>query len=97
MKKVTQAKNTIETLSELVELQNIEIDYLRYIVHRYETKHGSEIARNIEPLPEHISFTIPISAKYEKLICKRIDYKAIGLESNFMRIQKIINSLNEKP
>jgi hypothetical protein len=97
MKKVTQAQSTLETLSELVKMQNNEIDYLRYIVHRYETKHGSEIARNIAPLPEHIGFSIPISTKDEKLMCKRIDYKAIGLESNYMRIQKIINSLNEKP
>jgi hypothetical protein len=96
MKKVTQAINTLETLSELVKIQHIEIDYLRHIVHRYETKHGSEIARNISPLPEHVSFSIPISTKYEKLMCKRIDYKAIGLESNYMRIQKIINTLNEK-
>jgi hypothetical protein len=97
MKKATQAKNTIELLSELVELQNIEIKCLRSIVHRYENKHGSEVARNIEPLAEHIGFSIPISTKYEKLICKRIDYKAIGIESNYMIIQKIINSLNENP
>ena len=96
MKKVTQAINTLHELSELVKMQNNEIENLRYIVHRYETKHGSEIARNIEPLPEHVSFSIDISKKDEKLMCKRIDFKAIGLKSNYMMIQKIINSLNIK-
>jgi hypothetical protein len=94
MKKVTQAINTLETLFELVKIQNNEINRLRYIVARYNMKHGEEVFAGITELPETSDFHIQQHSL--GVTCKIVDYKKVGIDSDFMRMQKIINSLNEK-
>jgi hypothetical protein len=95
MKKVTQSINTLEVLSELVKLQNNEIKRLRYIVARYHMKHGEDVFAGITELPETSDFHI--QQRTNGVNCKIVDYKKVGIDSDFMRMQKIINSLNEKP
>lgn len=94
MKQVRQAQTTLERLSELVRLQESEIKRLRYIVARYQMKHGDEISDGITNLAESHNFHV--QQHPEKTICKIVDHEKLGLDSDFMRIQKIINELNEK-
>ena len=94
MKKVTQAINTIEALADLTHMQNNEIKRLRYIVARYHVKHGEEVFGGITDLPDTHDFHI--TQRTNGVNCKIVDYKKVGIDSDFMRIQKIINSLNEK-
>ncbi len=95
MKKVRQALNTLEALSDLVQMQDNEIKRLRYIVARYHTKQGEGVSDGIINLPDTHDFDV---RKYDDSAnCVIIDYKKLGVDSNYMRIQKIINSLNEKP
>jgi hypothetical protein len=94
MKKVAQAQSTLETLSELVKMQNNEINRLRYIVARYNMKHGEEIDSSVTNLPDTHDFHV--EKNDFQAICKIIDHKKLGFDSSFMRMQKIINSLNEK-
>jgi hypothetical protein len=95
MKKVAQAQSTLETLSELVKMQNNEIKRLRYIVARYNMKHGEEVFGGITNLQDTSDFHI--QQHPDGVTCKIVDHKKLGMDSDFMRMQKIINSLNEKP
>jgi len=93
MKKVTQAQATLETLSELVKMQNNEIKRLRYIVARYNMEYGEEVFGGITGLPDTHDFHI--QQQPEGVTCKIVDHKKLGMDSDFMRMQKIINSLND--
>jgi ABC-type transporter Mla subunit MlaD len=95
MKKVTQALNTLQTLSELVKMQHNEINRLRYIVARYNAKHGEEILGGSMIFNDSQDFQL--DSNTDRFLCKIVDHKELGIDSDFMSIQKIINSLNEKP
>jgi ABC-type transporter Mla subunit MlaD len=94
MKKVTQALNTLEALADLTHMQHKEINRLRYIVARYNMKHGEEILGGSMIFNDSQDFHL--DSNTDRFLCKIVDHKKLGIDSDFMRIQKIINSLNEK-
>jgi hypothetical protein len=94
MKKVTQALNTLEALADLTHMQHNEINRLRYIVARYNMKHGEDVFGGITDFPDTHDFHI--QQHPEGVTCKIIDLKDLGIDSDFMRMHKIINWLNEK-
>ena len=95
MKKITQAQSTLQTLSELVKMQNNEIKRLRYIIARYNMKYGEDILGGSMIFNDSKDFHL--DSNTNRLLCKIIDHNKLGIDSDFMKIQEIINSLNEKP
>ena len=95
MKKATKAIDTIQSMVDLIRMQESEIDKLRYIVARYHAKYGEEVERDIDVLTPNIDFRMSLSSQKEPLKCKKIDFANLAIRSHYMRMQKIINELNE--
>jgi hypothetical protein len=91
MKTVTEAKNTLDTMSEIIRFQSYEIDSLRNIVVRYNLMHGIEIKGGDLVVNNSVDFII--STKEDKAFCTLLDSNILSIKSRYQRIQEMIRTL----
>jgi hypothetical protein len=91
MKKVTEARNTLDTMSEIIRFQSYEIDSLRNIVVRYNLMHGTEIKGGDLIINNSVDFII--SKKEDKAFCTLLDNNILSVKSQYQRIQEMIKTL----
>ncbi len=92
MKKFNEIRQTMQDTSYLIARMKLEIDSLRHIVARYNAMHGTSIQVGELKLDGNISFMILGDAKAP--ICKRIDHKDLGINSQYMDIVEGIKKLS---
>jgi hypothetical protein len=91
MKTVTEARNTLDTMSEIIRFQGYEIDSLRNIVVRYNLMHGTEIKGGDLAVNNSVDFIISI--KKDKAFCILLDSNILRNKSQYQRIQEMIKTL----
>jgi hypothetical protein len=94
MKKVTEARNTIDTMSEIIRFQSYEIDFLRNLVARYYDEYDPYLHDKKIDIKENETFTLVVSEKKIKYIkCVKVNNEALGVKSRYQRIQEMIKTL----
>lgn len=87
MSKLIIMANTLRETERLISEMKREIDELRSIVERYNSKHGNEIQGGAMILPDNIGFETSATT------CRRVDYDIIGIESRYQRILRQLDEL----
>ena len=91
MKKLTEQKQTLDDVSELIRNMDWEIKMLRAIAYRYYLEHGILTQSGIVNIPDNISFDIHVND--DNVFCRMWNHNELGIESNYQRIIKEINKL----
>ena len=84
--KIYEIKNDLQEVEYLLNKMENEIENLRYLVYRYYLEYGEKIKNGENELFDNYSFQI--DGEKEKYICKMIDYKYLGIKSNYQVIKE---------
>jgi hypothetical protein len=91
MSKVTEARNTIDTMSEIIRFQSYEIEHLRNLVARYHDEYGLYLNDKEIGLNENEYFKLITTEN--RLKCVKVDSEKLGIKSSYQWIQEMIKTL----
>ena len=92
MNKLHEQKRVLDSVINLIEMMDEEINYLRHVVNRYYNEHGQHIKDGASILQPHETFAV-IERKGQ-LLAEKLDYKKLGIESRYEKIKRKINELS---
>lgn len=93
MKKITEAKQTVQVMEDLIDMQHREIRFLLNIVARYHKKHGGR-------LPSEDFYVKPgiypsLSTNGETLTVDMLNYDILGMQSDYSKILTKLEQLKK--
>jgi hypothetical protein len=91
MKKVTEARHTLDTMSEIIRFQSYEIEDLRNLVARYYEEYGLYLNDKEINLNENEFFKLITTEN--RLKCVKVNSEKLGIKSRNQRIQEMIKTL----